>query len=36
MPDAKQKLTMCYKIINGQSCIPPSTFSQHPYLSFCW
>ena len=28
-----QKSTMCYKIINGRSCIPPNTFSQHPYPS---
>ena len=24
---------MCHKIINGRSCIPSSTFSQHPYPS---
>lgn len=28
-----QKLIMCHKIINGRSCIPSSTFSQHPYPS---
>ena len=28
-----QKLIVCSKIISGRSCIPPSTFSQHPYPS---
>ena len=28
-----QKLIMCRKIVNGQSCIPPSAFTPHPYPS---
>ena len=29
----KQKLSLCYRIVNGRSIIPPSLFTSHPYSS---
>ena len=29
------KLTVCFNIVNGFSCIPPTIFTQHSYSTLC-